>query len=298
MDRGRSRTCPRGRSLLGGHRSDKSGRANMNEHSQKSRQNEEGQSIILLAATFIAFIAIVGLAIDLGLVYIERVKIARAVDAAALAAVQELPNEQLALLRAIEYLENNGYDLTNSRIEYFGTVKIGESWVITQVVQGNPDSDAAWAAMPWPRASTRWMWPLSSTIPALWATILFATAATSRQERSFPKAIVILSPGRLSPPRATSCAIPCRRPTIRALASMTARDTSPLKPSIIAATNRIITAPIETAPSLTGSSSATAAPIPRPTALIQAPAVTALICATIRGSTMPVRRSRLALGTI
>lgn len=114
----------------------------MNEHSQKSRQNEEGQSIILLAATFIAFIAIVGLAIDLGLVYIERVKIARAVDAAALAAVQELPNEQLALLRAIEYLENNGYDLTNSRIEYFGTVKIGESWVITQVVQGNPDSDA------------------------------------------------------------------------------------------------------------------------------------------------------------
>lgn len=111
------------------------------KRSQNPKSTEKGQSIIILAATFLAFIAIVGLAIDLGLVYIERVKIARAVDAAALAAVQELPNEQLAQLRALEYLGKNGYDLTNSRIELSGTVKIGSSWVITHVITGNLASD-------------------------------------------------------------------------------------------------------------------------------------------------------------
>jgi hypothetical protein len=51
-----------------------------------------------------------GLALDLGLVYIERVRIKRAVDAATLAGVVELPYEQQAFDRAIEYLNLNGYD--------------------------------------------------------------------------------------------------------------------------------------------------------------------------------------------
>ena len=40
---------------------------------------------------------------DLGLVYIERTRVKRAVDAAVLAGVVELPNEEQAFIRAIDY---------------------------------------------------------------------------------------------------------------------------------------------------------------------------------------------------
>jgi len=83
----------------------------------------------------VAFIAIVGLAIDLGLVYIERVRIARAVDAAALAGVHELPNEVAAHLRAQAYLERNGYDRASTLFERYGPL---DSVVIT----GNLTSDS------------------------------------------------------------------------------------------------------------------------------------------------------------
>jgi len=73
--------------------------------------NQKGQSIIILAFAFLGLIAMLGLALDLGLVYIERTRIKRAVDAATLAAVVELPNEENAYLRAIAYLDENGYQL-------------------------------------------------------------------------------------------------------------------------------------------------------------------------------------------
>ena len=71
--------------------------------------NQKGQSIVIMAFAFIGLIAMLGLALDLGLVYIERTQIKRAVDAATLAAVVELPNEENAYLRAIAYLDENGY---------------------------------------------------------------------------------------------------------------------------------------------------------------------------------------------
>ncbi|MBN1994740.1 MAG: VWA domain-containing protein [Anaerolineae bacterium] len=74
---------------------------------------QKGQSIIILAFAFMGLIAMLGLALDLGLVYIERTRIKRAVDAATLAAVVELPNEEKAYLRAIGYLDQNGYRLRN-----------------------------------------------------------------------------------------------------------------------------------------------------------------------------------------
>jgi hypothetical protein len=83
-------------------------------------QEGKGQSLIVIVFAFLGLLAFVGLAVDLGLVYIERVQLGRACDAAALAAAQELPFENDAAARALEYLALNGYDTydpTTVRVE-------------------------------------------------------------------------------------------------------------------------------------------------------------------------------------
>jgi Flp pilus assembly protein TadG len=82
---------------------------------------ESGQSLIIVALSIITLIAIIGLGVDLGLVYVERVNLARAMDAAALAGAQELPSEKAAHQRALEYLEANDYDTANACIETHGS---------------------------------------------------------------------------------------------------------------------------------------------------------------------------------
>ncbi len=76
----------------------------------KQFQEQRGQSTVILAAVFVGLVGMLGLAIDIGLVYIERIRINRAVDAAVLAAVVELPSEEDAMIRAIEYLRLNNYE--------------------------------------------------------------------------------------------------------------------------------------------------------------------------------------------
>ncbi len=96
---------------------------------------QQGQSMIILAFSFIGLIAMMGLGLDLGLVYIEKTAMKRAIDAAALSAVDELPNEEEAALRAIAYLDANGYhigtpgdpdgedNLANSNVYFKGCVQ-------------------------------------------------------------------------------------------------------------------------------------------------------------------------------
>ncbi len=72
---------------------------------------QSGQSLVLLAVIFMGLLALLGLALDLGLLYIERIHMKRAVDAATLAGVVELPDEEQAMRRAIEYLRMNGYNV-------------------------------------------------------------------------------------------------------------------------------------------------------------------------------------------
>ena len=83
-------------------------------------KDESGQSILIMAVAFIALLLIIGLAIDLGMMYIERVKLSRACDAAALAAAQDLPFEEFAAKRAIQYLAENGYDPSNTELIILG----------------------------------------------------------------------------------------------------------------------------------------------------------------------------------
>jgi len=77
------------------------------------RRYQRGQSMVIVAFAFIGILALAGLAFDLGWVYVERVQVARAADAAALAGAAELPLEGAAHLRAQSYLLENGYDHTD-----------------------------------------------------------------------------------------------------------------------------------------------------------------------------------------
>jgi len=78
--------------------------------SEKLQRPQKGQSLVIVILAMIGILALVGLSIDLGLVYVERVRVGQAADAAALAAVVELPAENAAHERARVYLMENGYD--------------------------------------------------------------------------------------------------------------------------------------------------------------------------------------------
>ncbi len=84
-------------------------------------QDESGQSLIIVVFALVGLMAIIGLGVDLGLVYVERVRLARAMDAAALAGAQELPSEKAAHQRALEYLQANGFDTGTACIETHGS---------------------------------------------------------------------------------------------------------------------------------------------------------------------------------
>ena len=71
---------------------------------------QQGQSLVIIAFAFVGILAIVGLGFDLGWAYIENIRVGQAADAAALAAASELPLEVAAHMRALVYLQENGYD--------------------------------------------------------------------------------------------------------------------------------------------------------------------------------------------
>ena len=75
-------------------------------------RDQQGQSLVIIAIAFVGILGFIGLGIDLGAVYTERVQTSRAADAAALAAASELPLESVAHTRALVYLQDNGYDYT------------------------------------------------------------------------------------------------------------------------------------------------------------------------------------------
>ncbi|HDQ73265.1 MAG TPA: hypothetical protein ENN19_14405, partial [Chloroflexi bacterium] len=73
-------------------------------------RRENGQALVIVVFGIFALLILVGLAVDLGLYYIERVRITRAVDAAALGSAYELPLEDAAHVQAGTLLLQNGYD--------------------------------------------------------------------------------------------------------------------------------------------------------------------------------------------
>ena len=74
------------------------------------RPLELGQSMILFTLLLAGLVGVVGLTIDIGLFMMERQSAQAAADAAALAAVSELPATSEATAKAAEYAELNGYE--------------------------------------------------------------------------------------------------------------------------------------------------------------------------------------------
>jgi hypothetical protein len=104
-------------------------------------EDQSGQSLIIVAFAFLALVAMLGIALDLGLVYIERVRIKRAVDAATLAGVVELPYEQESFERAMEYLDLNGYAMDQTDIYVIGCIRdvqdVDSDGNFTELVNGD-----------------------------------------------------------------------------------------------------------------------------------------------------------------
>jgi len=70
--------------------------------------DNKGNAAILLCLVVTALFGFTAFAVDIGLVYVEKTKLTQAMDAAALAGVLELPNDEtLAKTVAAEYLQRN-----------------------------------------------------------------------------------------------------------------------------------------------------------------------------------------------
>jgi Flp pilus assembly protein TadG len=64
------------------------------------KNRSKAQAMPIVALLLVAFIGLLGLAIDLGRLYIARAELSRAIDAAALAGVIELPDTADAQAKA------------------------------------------------------------------------------------------------------------------------------------------------------------------------------------------------------
>ena len=75
---------------------------------KKFVSNEKGTAIIIVALAMAAILGCVGLAVDVGIIYLEDQRMQTAVDAACLAGLQELPDTSAATDKVIEYALLNG----------------------------------------------------------------------------------------------------------------------------------------------------------------------------------------------
>src|SRR5262245_55421729 len=78
----------------------------------KKLRSERAQALPVIALLAVVLLGMIGLAIDVGRLYVARAELSRAVDAAALAGVLEMPDVPAAESRAGAYLEENLPDAT------------------------------------------------------------------------------------------------------------------------------------------------------------------------------------------
>lgn len=100
---------------------------------KKLFKEESGTIIVIVAISMTVILAFCALAIDLGRVSIQKSKLQTAVDAAVLAATQDLPDTYKARNSANKYIQLNGYEPSdisisflesNSKIKIIATKKI------------------------------------------------------------------------------------------------------------------------------------------------------------------------------
>ena len=81
-------------------------------------KKEDGAVMVIAAFGLVALLSIVSLVTDMGLKYHQKSVLQSAMDAAALAAVRYMPDEQTAKQVALEYVEKNGFTTESVVIEF------------------------------------------------------------------------------------------------------------------------------------------------------------------------------------
>ncbi len=81
-------------------------------------KKEDGAAMVIAALGLVAFLSVVSLVTDMGLKYHQKSKLQSAMDAAALAAVRYMPDEQTAQTVALEYVEKNGFSADSVVVEF------------------------------------------------------------------------------------------------------------------------------------------------------------------------------------
>jgi hypothetical protein len=99
-------------------------------------EGEQGQAIVVIAFSLVALVLFAGLALDAATVYAGQSRLKRAVDAATLAGVVELPDETAAEARTRQFMTANGFEVGNADVlPLFETARIPSSeymqWIVT-----------------------------------------------------------------------------------------------------------------------------------------------------------------------
>lgn len=81
-------------------------------------KKEDGAVMVIAAFGLVAFLSLVSLVTDMGLKYHQKSVLQSAMDAAALAAVRYMPDEQTAKQVALEYVEKNGFTTDSVVVEF------------------------------------------------------------------------------------------------------------------------------------------------------------------------------------
>ena len=85
---------------------------------KRFHKSEDGAVMVVAAFCLVAFLSVASLVTDMGLKYHQKSKLQSALDAAALAAVRYMPDEQTAKSVALEYIEKNGFTTESVVVEF------------------------------------------------------------------------------------------------------------------------------------------------------------------------------------
>lgn len=85
---------------------------------RRFHKSEDGAVMVVAALSLVAFLSVASLVTDMGLKYHQKSKLQSALDAAALAAVRYMPDEQTAKNVALEYVEKNGFTTDTVVVEF------------------------------------------------------------------------------------------------------------------------------------------------------------------------------------
>lgn len=87
-------------------------------------KNDKGSTIVVYTLALTAILGFCALVVDIGYTAIEKQKLQNAIDSAALAAVQELPNTTRAIEVAYQYMQLNGYDPSYITVDFSDSNRI------------------------------------------------------------------------------------------------------------------------------------------------------------------------------